>query len=360
MDQVRQRAASTHRRPLLRVRRGTTNCVGDTAHFNENPAIRHDKGLDSHLQRLHGLFYLNVVIDPLPAGTQLEIKDTPAGRIAVIAPTTLTPTGAERMRGGNTDRWMFNNEGFLVRIHKRLCKALFTPDNTGCPVATEHLDNFRRTIVKRADGQHQDITDAYKNLASREQHRVLPGTAWTGETWFRVNSGSPTEVTDNQTRQQRCQCSNRRRSKQHNRQRQQHGHPARDTSHIQQMYSQQVTTGSVRDTCGKGSTSSHAQHCTCQSVQQMDRTSTTCFQHDEHESSQHSKVKLAQQCTKTTDKQLEISQPTPNGQAPPTSKRRWSARNNLTATMKNNKKHNEQRESKHLSNQHSNRFGNTT
>ena len=66
---------------------------GFNVNFNENPTIHHDKGFDSHLQRLHGLFYLNVVIDPLPAGTQ----DTPTGRIAVIAPTTLTPTQQRRI-----------------------------------------------------------------------------------------------------------------------------------------------------------------------------------------------------------------------------------------------------------------------
>ena len=143
-----------------------------------------------------------MVIDPLP-GTQLEIKDTPTRRRAVIAPTTLTPTGAEPMRGGNTDLWMFNNEGFLVRIHKRLRKALFTPDNTGCPVPTEHLDNLRRTSVKRADGQHQDITDAYKNLASRTQ--IPSRNSLDRETWFRVNRGSPTEVTQSQ----RNKCSNK-------------------------------------------------------------------------------------------------------------------------------------------------------
>ena len=96
------------------------------------------------------------------------------------------------MRGGHTDLWTYNNDGYL-RIHKRARKALFTPDaNTcpTCPVPLDNLENFRRTILHRDDNNDEDLTEEYKSLNKHQQRRVLKGMAWTGETWFKPKPGA--------------------------------------------------------------------------------------------------------------------------------------------------------------------------
>ena len=53
------------------------------------------------------------------------------------------------------------------------------------------LENFRRTIVRRSNGNTENIEDAYQTLDTKQQKRILGGEPWTGETWFRVKRGTP-------------------------------------------------------------------------------------------------------------------------------------------------------------------------
>ena len=64
----------------------------------------------------------------------------------VIAPTSTTATGARPIMGGNTDIWIVRGN-YVIRVHKRLRRAKFTPENTQCPVPTEQLDEWRQTTV---------------------------------------------------------------------------------------------------------------------------------------------------------------------------------------------------------------------
>ena len=104
----------------------------------------------------------------------------------MVAPTTLTRHRPQQVLGGNSDYWNYNNEGYLVRYHRNKRKALFVPGDN-CPVPLETLSNYRRTIIRRTDGNNEDIVEQYRDLSKHEQRRVIQGDTWTGETWFRVN-----------------------------------------------------------------------------------------------------------------------------------------------------------------------------
>ena len=87
------------------------------------------------------------------------------------------------------DTWTFNTQGFLVRTHRTTRKALFVPDSR-CPIPTDRLENYRRTIVYRQNGNNEDFEGKYQDLNKSQQKRVLQGPTWTGETWFRVKKGT--------------------------------------------------------------------------------------------------------------------------------------------------------------------------
>ena len=70
------------------------------------------KSFESHITQRDGLLYIHLKQAPVPPGRQLSINETTTGQIAMIAPTTMTSSGPQPMRGGNTDIWMINNEGF--------------------------------------------------------------------------------------------------------------------------------------------------------------------------------------------------------------------------------------------------------
>ena len=117
---------------------------------------------------------------------QLQIQKTDSGMIAMIAPTTMTTQGYEQVLGGRNDYWAYNNEGYLVRFHRTRRKSLFIPKANNCPVPLEQLDNFRRTLIRRRDGNVEDITEAYKDLPFKMQKREVNGRQWQGESWFKV------------------------------------------------------------------------------------------------------------------------------------------------------------------------------
>ena len=161
---------------------------GFNTQLNETPTITHTKGFNSALKQREGLYFLPVVLITLPANLRLEVSQTAEGTIAKIAPVTLTPTGMEVLRNKN-DLWTFNSQGFLVRIHRTTRKALFMPDSR-CPVPTERLENYRRTIIQRPNNNTEVIEEAYQDLDKKQQKRIIQGNNWTGETWFKVKRGT--------------------------------------------------------------------------------------------------------------------------------------------------------------------------
>ena len=101
--------------------------------FNDQPTMTHDKGFNVRLVQENNLYYLPATIMTLGNNQQLQIQQTTAGMVAMIAPTTLTQAGPQQVLGGNNDYWGYNNQGYLVRYHRNKRKALFVPRDN-CPV----------------------------------------------------------------------------------------------------------------------------------------------------------------------------------------------------------------------------------
>ena len=78
----------------------------------------------------------------------------------IIAPTSATATGARPIMRGNTDIWIVKGN-YVIREHKRLRRAKFTPENTQCPVPTEQLDEWRQTTARRPGPEDMIYTDNY-------------------------------------------------------------------------------------------------------------------------------------------------------------------------------------------------------
>ena len=172
------------RLPIMSVTRLTEQ--GFDIQFTDNPTMSHSKGFHANLVQRAELFYLPMQLVNIPGNMRLEVNETDT---AYITPVTITPTGMEIVRNRN-DTWTFNSQGFLVRTHRTTRKALFVPDSR-CPIPTERLENYRRTIVHRQNGNNEDFEDKYQDLNKSQQNRVLQGQTWTGETWFRVKRGTP-------------------------------------------------------------------------------------------------------------------------------------------------------------------------
>ena len=148
------------------------------------------------------LLYIHLETAPMEEGTKLVIQNTPQGQVAMIAPThTLTATGPRPQQGGNNDFWKYNEQGYLVRVHKRGRKALFTPgygNQSACPVQFDRLDDYRKTIVYKENGTQTVLEDKFKSLTKQEANREVTGTQWQGETWFRI---LPDKTTTGQQKQ---------------------------------------------------------------------------------------------------------------------------------------------------------------
>ena len=168
--------------PILSVTRLASQ--GFNIQLSDHPTITNTNGFEATLKQQQGLYFLTVNISPMPSNMKLDICETSHGIRATVSPVTITPTGPEWVTHNN-DIWIYNSTGYLVRVHKRTRKALFTPD-AQCPVPEEQLDNYRRTIAYKPDGTLEDFEDKYKDLPQQRQNRRLPGPAWSGETWFRV------------------------------------------------------------------------------------------------------------------------------------------------------------------------------
>jgi len=159
--------------------------------------MRHNKGFDVKLVQENNLYYLPATIMAPGHNQHLQVQQATDGMVAMIAPTTLAKTGPQQVLGGNNDYWACNNEGYLVRCHRNKRKALFVPQ-LNCPVPLEQSANYRRTIIRRPDGNNEDFTEQFQTMEKNKQKRVLQGQAWTGESWFRVNKTKETSPAQHQ------------------------------------------------------------------------------------------------------------------------------------------------------------------
>ena len=185
------RATTGHGHPLLRLRRLTTYPVGHTTgrtrlqHHPEWASNSHQQQrLWSNIKEEGYCLYFLPVKTTTSRAQKLDVHQTPDGIKATVSPVTLTPKGAQWVTHNN-DVWMYNNQGYLVRLHRRQRRALYTPDQQ-CPVPEDELENYRRTIAHKADGTTEDFVEQYKDLGKQMIRKRLPGPTWSGESWFRV------------------------------------------------------------------------------------------------------------------------------------------------------------------------------
>ena len=130
----------------------------------------------------------------MPSNMKLDICEASHGIRATASPVTLTQSGPERVTHNNNNMWMYDNSGYLVRVHKRTWKDLYTPD-AQCPVPEAQPDNCRRTIAFKPDGTLEDFEDKYKDLPQQQKNRSFAGPAWSGETWFKAKEANKTSST---------------------------------------------------------------------------------------------------------------------------------------------------------------------
>ena len=155
--------------------------------LSEQPTIKHTIGFESTLKQQHGLYYLAVKTAGTPINTRLDIAETEQGIKATISPVMMTPTGAKWVTHNNVI-WIYNSQGFLVRLHKRQRQATYIPDKQG-PVPVEKLEGYWRTIAQRTDGTTEDFEEQLHSLQPTQARRTLDGQPWTRETWFKVKPG---------------------------------------------------------------------------------------------------------------------------------------------------------------------------
>ena len=158
-------------------------CVwSHTTQLNETPTITHTKGFNSALVQREGLYFMTMEHVNVPVNMQLEVHQTAQGTAAQITPVNIW------LRHAITSKWSFdsshslmsmNNQGFLVRVRRTQRKAV------------ERLEKYRTTIVRRNNGNNENIEEAYQTLDMTQQKGILRGEPWTGVTWFKVKRGTP-------------------------------------------------------------------------------------------------------------------------------------------------------------------------
>ena len=157
--------------------------------MSEKSTMTNPKTFESPIAQKDGLLYINLKLSPLPYGQQLIVKNEEGGKQrAMIAPTHMDTSGP-RPHSGNNDIWTTNNQGYIVRIHKRLGRALFTPFNNGCPINTGQLEDYRKTIIRQRGKEEIIIEDDYQQK-EKDQNKIIEGSAWIGETWFKPKASA--------------------------------------------------------------------------------------------------------------------------------------------------------------------------
>ena len=141
------------------------------------PTLTHGQGFKVPLTKKNQLLYMHLELAPLEQAAM------------IVRTHGLTPTGPCVQQGGNNNYWKYNEAGYLVRLHKRDRKVMFTPDHgkqSTCPAPLDRFDNYRRTVIHREQQEPLALEDQYKTLSKEHRNREPTGGLWQGETWFRI------------------------------------------------------------------------------------------------------------------------------------------------------------------------------
>ena len=159
--------------------------------MSQQSTMTHPKSFESPTTQNAELLDINLKLSPLPAGQQVIIKNDEGGKQRAIVAPTQVDTSGPRSHSGNNDIWTMYNQECIVRIHKRLRRALFTPFNNGRPINTDRLGDFRKTIIRQPGKEEIIIEDDYQQKEKKDQNRIIEGSAWIGETWFKPKASAP-------------------------------------------------------------------------------------------------------------------------------------------------------------------------
>ena len=155
--------------PILSVTRLAEQ--GFTDQLSEQPTVSHPNGFGAKLNIREGTYFLPVKTTGVPDNYKLDVHETQEGIKATISPITLTPAGAQWVTHQH-DIWTYNSQGYLVRVHKTKRRATYMPDQT-CPVPTNKLEDYRRTIAHKDTGTTEDFEEALHNLDHSQRKKML-------------------------------------------------------------------------------------------------------------------------------------------------------------------------------------------
>jgi hypothetical protein len=71
-----------------------------------------------------------------------------------------------------------------------LRRALFTPFNNGCPINTDHLEDYRKTIIRQTGKEEIIIEDGYQQKEKKDQNKIIEGSASMGGTWLKPKASA--------------------------------------------------------------------------------------------------------------------------------------------------------------------------
>ena len=82
--------------------------------------ITHQQPFEGKLVRKRGLYFSKLKQTSVEPNTVLHIQQDHRGQqVAMIAPTTMTNSGPQTMRGNNIDHWTINNKHQLTMVSQR-------------------------------------------------------------------------------------------------------------------------------------------------------------------------------------------------------------------------------------------------
>ena len=204
--------------PILSVSRLIRQ--GFEINLGERSTLKQQPHFESTITQKDALLYVHLRMTKMPNTHHLVVNREGTGKTtAVIRSKTIAPTtkAAESNPNiGGNDIWTRNDQGYIVRIHKRLRRALFTPYNSGCPVDIEQLEDYRKTIIRQPGRKEIIIEDDFQQKDKKQQNRFIQGSTWIGETRFKPRaSGAPSvaparTTTEEKGKEQQQQQTSRR------------------------------------------------------------------------------------------------------------------------------------------------------
>ena len=260
--------------PILSVTRLAEQ--GFDIRFNDTPTMRHNKGFDVSLVQQHNLYYLPATIMNLEQHQQLQLRRTPEGMIAMIAPTTLTQSGPPTSPWRK--QWLLELQQWRIpgEVSQEQKKSTI---RSGATIVQYLLKTWATIEGQLSDDQMDTMRISWNNttiwarMHKNDSYKVMPGQERLGSKWLdnrqphnnlQHNRGHLC-LNNSHSRQHKQstshRCHNCQHKQEHNSRQttENHSFDTQPRSHHRQQrryqdhkqWHQTLTTGSEKDTCGK-------------------------------------------------------------------------------------------------------------